>query len=1237
MPYTPITPLPAAPQRSDPPDIFTTKADALVAALAEFVADTNAAGSYFDTQNGIAQTAATNAATSATAADGSKTAAASSATAAANSANAANTSKNNAATSETNAASSASAANTSKNNAATSETNANTYKNNAQTSATNAASSATAADGSKTAAATSATNAAASATSADSSKTAAAGSATAAANSATAADGSKTAAASSATAASSSASNANTSALAAQDWAIKTSGTVDGSNYGAKYYAQQAANSASQASGYVPAMTGNAGKFLTTNGSAAQWGSLPTASPSQAGISQLTTDPSSTSTAQAVAASLFATLPYNYDGSATTPISFTAAQVGSHNVYEKSVNAVLNLPALSTFKPGGWTIIRNNSASNTLTLTANGTERFNGGSGANTYVMRPLTSVMLMREVVGAVIWWCYALDSPAASTTTPGQVQLNDTTSSASISQALTANQGKQLRDDLTAEAALARNANNLTGGTVPAARLPVGNTGQAGIIQTTENVSANSSTLAVASSIFSTMPVTNGNAVTTFDNTYKGRYIFCDDSASPTTKVIADAGTFASGAYFIIKNAGSGLNLVINTQSGQFGGAQLKPGQVRMFIRDGNWGNVWTSILLEDGDKDANGAWIANSANSASTTQPGVVQLYNGLDSTSTSQALAAATAGTLPFGAGAGSFSITPTETGKGFFIEPAAPINATLSAVSTFKTGAFFIVYNRSNTAANTLTLVRNGSDTILGSATNYVLGARQSVLVFKNTATNWGLVPLSEGVMDETTGKVRSSLVTAGTTSIPGAVQLVDALGTSITLAATQNIVNTVNNDAKNASNLSSGTVNNARLNNATTSQSGIVQLSVDQTSSSTTLAAPISMIASLPYQYYAGSINPITFQATDIGKHIVYEKPADTVINMPAIATVKPGGWCMIRNNANVTLTLTANGSERFNGGGGANTYALLPYTSVILLRESSGTTIWWCYALDPAAATTTNPGLVQTVDNLTTMTTNQALTANMGKVINDRLSIAERIGYGSRTTNTNIGAGDAQTFINYTSTGFSVILVNASALGNGWWCYIRNSSTGNLTLSTSQTIDGLSSLVLYPGHTRLLMCNGSAFFTTLISGAEVFVASDTKAPGGSSGVVVPGGGSITRDLQTLSVNYINGASLSSNTITLPAGNYKVYGTVPGYNTPGHRAFLRNTTDGVNVLLGSSTVAPSSTQTDSVIEGVISLTGTKNLQVMHYFSAGSSNQGGLAASNSGQSEIYTQIRFERIA
>jgi hypothetical protein len=161
-------------------------------------------------------------------------AAAASATASANSAA-------SSATQATNSANSASQAAASATNSANSATIATTQATSANTSAINAAASAATSAAQVALATTQANNAATSATSADNSAIASAESATASANSATASANSATTATTQATNASNSAIASATSAQLASDWAQKTSGTVDGSGYSSKYWAEQAA------------------------------------------------------------------------------------------------------------------------------------------------------------------------------------------------------------------------------------------------------------------------------------------------------------------------------------------------------------------------------------------------------------------------------------------------------------------------------------------------------------------------------------------------------------------------------------------------------------------------------------------------------------------------------------------------------------------------------------------------------------------------------------------------------------------------------------------------------------------------------------------------------------------------------------------------------------------------------------------------------------------------------------
>jgi len=118
------------------------------------------------------------------------------------------------------------------------------------------------------------------------------------------------------------------------------------------------------------------------------------------------------------------------------------------------------------------------------------------------------------------------------------------------------------------------------------------------------------------------------------------------------------------------------------------------------------------------------------------------------------------------------------------------------------------------------------------------------------------------------------------------------------------------------------------------------------------------------------------------------------------------------------------------------------------------------------------------------------------------------------------RTSNVALTVGDIGKLIDITSGTFTQTFSAASTLGNKWWCYIRNSGTGDITLNPngSEQIDGLVSYVMYPGETRLVTCNGTGFYTIVLTGYySTFTSSGIwiKPPGyaAHSGYLWAGGG----------------------------------------------------------------------------------------------------------------------------
>lgn len=120
-----------------------------------------------------------------------------------------------------------------------------------------------------------------------------------------------------------------------------------------------------------------------------------------------------------------------------------------------------------------------------------------------------------------------------------------------------------------------------------------------------------------------------------------------------------------------------------------------------------------------------------------------------------------------------------------------------------------------------------------------------------------------------------------------------------------------------------------------------------------------------------------------------------------------------------------------------------------------------------------------------------------------------------------ARTSNTILAGGDGSKLIDITSGTFTQTFTAAATLGSGWFVYLRNSGTGDITLDPNgaETIDGLASYIMYPGECRLVQCDGSNFYSVVISPfTRTFLstATFTTPPGyrNFEGLLWGGGGS---------------------------------------------------------------------------------------------------------------------------
>jgi hypothetical protein len=123
------------------------------------------------------------------------------------------------------------------------------------------------------------------------------------------------------------------------------------------------------------------------------------------------------------------------------------------------------------------------------------------------------------------------------------------------------------------------------------------------------------------------------------------------------------------------------------------------------------------------------------------------------------------------------------------------------------------------------------------------------------------------------------------------------------------------------------------------------------------------------------------------------------------------------------------------------------------------------------------------------------------------------------------------------------------------------------------------------------------------------------------------------------RTLNTTVVNEISGCSIASSVITLGAGTYNIWAIAPAYSAAEFKLKLRNTTAGTDAIIGSSerNGVGVGTGTISTLQGRVVITGNTNYELQMYCVTASATVGFGVASGLGVSEIYSQIKIEKVA
>ena len=92
-------------------------------------------------------------------------------------------------------------------------------------------------------------------------------------------------------------------------------------------------------------------------------------------------------------------------------------------------------------------------------------------------------------------------------------------------------------------------------------------------------------------------------------------------------------------------------------------------------------------------------------------------------------------------------------------------------------------------------------------------------------------------------------------------------------------------------------------------------------------------------------------------------------------------------------------------------------------------------------------------------------------------------------------------GVSDRAHMINWTGASGTLSLTGAATLGDDWFLYVRNNGSSALTIdpNSTETINSSTTLVMTPGDSAMIICDGSSFYTVGLGKSSVFTFDYTQ------------------------------------------------------------------------------------------------------------------------------------------
>ncbi|MCX6145951.1 MAG: hypothetical protein NTW25_01685 [Candidatus Kapabacteria bacterium] len=386
-----------------------------------------------------------------------------------------------------------------------------------------------------------------------------------------------------------------------------------------------------------------------------------------------------------------------------------------------------------------------------------------------------------------------------------------------------------------------------------------------------------------------------------------------------------------------------------------------------------------------------------------------------------------------------------------------------------------------------------------------------------------------------------------------------------------------------------------------------------------------------------------GSVSQIPILAVDTKGRVTYAGSTTFASLSPTLnsTNIYVGNASNVATGVALTGDATLNNSGSFslvNTGVSSGTFGSITQIPIIAV-DSKG-------RLTYAGSTTYSTGSA-------TITLEQAYNAGgsgNGKSITVGSGAVNLVGtntsdYTLRISNSAAGGG---LFINNTSTGNSLAVTNNSST----YMLIDNSgkvALGSIAANEVLTMDGALSLkkMTAPSNTSLFgkiyvnTTDAKLYFTdesgnkSMLS-KEYAIFQEEQNVGVDAGSFFSGGWT-ERTLNNTQSLYGSSISLSGSTFTLTAGTYKILAFAIAYKVNGHQIKLFNKTDNSDDLIGSSAYSGSAddVNTSSNIEGVLTISGTKDFVIQHRCTTSRASDGKGKASNVVK-EYYTRVYIEKL-